>query len=227
MYQVVHEDGQVSDPMDLNALQALAEERRLNPQQMVIDAVSGRTLPAAEMLSDQIVFPETQAMVATPFSAPFSNPVVAPLPYSVPPPAMALPEPDSTLLGLRFGGYLVDFLCALPLLLLAFIPFAGLLFAPLLGLYWVSRDAFFGGQSIGKKAVGLKVVRLDGKPVDWGTSVKRNIVFAPLLLAAIPFAGVVLGSGLLGLINIVEVVMVLTTQRRIGDNIAQTVVVRA
>ncbi len=47
------------------------------------------------------------------------------------------------------------------------------------------------------------------------------------LLAAIPFAGIALGAGLLAAINLIEVVLVLTTQRRIGDNIAKTVVVRA
>lgn len=207
MFQVVSKEGQVSDPMDVRALQTLAQERRLEPQQMLIDPLSGRTLPAAEMLAGQVIFPEAQAVV--------------------PVPVRAVPEPDSSLLGLRFGGYIIDFLCSLPLLIPALIPFVGILFAPLLGLYWMSRDAFFGGQSLGKKAVGLKVVRLDGKPFDWGTSVQRNIVFVPLLLAAIPFAGAVLGSGMLGLINIVEVVLVLTTQRRIGDNIAKTVVVRA
>ena len=130
-------------------------------------------------------------------------------------------------MGARLGGYIIDVLISIPLILLAMIPFLGLLCAPLLALYWLSRDAFFGGQSLGKKAVGLKVVRLDGEPFNWGTSVQRNIVYLPLVLEAIPFGGVVIGAGLLGLINIIEIVLIVATQRRIGDNIAKTVVVRA
>ena len=207
MYQVISKEGQVSEPMNVYSLQTLAHERKLEPQQMLIDPISGRTLPAVEMLADQIVFPQREAVVAIP--------------------TQAVPQPDAALLGLRFGGYLIDSLCAIPLAIPAMIPYVGILFAPLLGLYWISRDSFFGGQSLGKKVVGLKVVRLDGKPFDWGTSVRRNIVFIPLLSVAIPGAGFILGPGLLGIINIVEIFLVLTTQRRIGDNIAQTVVVRA
>jgi uncharacterized RDD family membrane protein YckC len=37
----------------------------------------------------------------------------------------------------------------------------------------------------------------------------------------------VIGGGLIGLINLIEIILVLTTQRRIGDNIVNTVVVKA
>jgi len=213
MYQVIGKDGQVSEPLDVNALQMMAHQRLLEPQQMVIDPIADRTLPAEQMLAGQVVFPSAQPGV------------YAPVQLQVP--MQSVPVPDTSQLGLRLGGYLIDFVCSIPLLIPALIPFVGILFAPLLGLYWMSRDSFFGGQSVGKKVVGLKVVRLDGKPVDWGTSVQRNIVFAPLVLAAIPFVGAVIGGGLIGLINLIEIILVLTTQRRIGDNIANTVVVKA
>jgi uncharacterized RDD family membrane protein YckC len=213
MYQVIGKDGQVSEPMHVSALQNMVEARQLDPQQMLIDPISGQTLPAVQMLDGRVIFPPPMAVIPTPMSIPMQT--------------IQVPVPDTSLLGLRVGGYVIDLLCSIPLLIPALIPFVGILFAPLLGLYWVSRDAFFGGQSIGKKAMGLKVVRLDGKPVDWGTSVQRNIVFLPLLLTAIPGIGLVLGPTILVLINVIEILLVLTTQRRIGDNIAKTVVVKA
>ncbi len=209
MYQIIDNDGQVSEPLDVNSLQALALENKLKPQQLLLDSVTGQSLPAGDMLIGQIHFPMTS------------------ISSSVDAPVQALPQPDSSLLGLRFLGLFIDSLCALPLIVLSLIPFVGIIFAPLTTLYFISRDSFFGGQSFGKKAMGLRVVRLDGKPVDWGTSVQRNISYFSHLFAAIPWAGSILGPGVVGIVNIVEIVLVLSTQLRIGDNIAKTVVVRA
>lgn len=210
MYQIISKDGQVSEPLDVQSLQNLALENKLDPQQLLLDSVTGLTLPAEEMLTGQIRFP------IAPFSA--STTAIAPV--------RSLPQPDSSLLGLRFLSLMIDYLCALPLIVLSFIPFVGIIFAPLTTLYFISRDSFFGGRSLGKKAMGLRVVRLDGKPVVWGTSVQRNISYFSHLIAAIPIIGSIYGTGLIGLVGIVEIVLVLATQLRIGDNISQTVVVR-
>ena len=210
MYQIISKDGTASEPLDVNSLQTLALENKLDSQQPLLDSVTGQTLPAGEMLIGQVTFP---------ISAYYdSATAIAPL--------QVTPRPDSSLLGLRFLALMIDYLCALPIIVLSFIPFVGIIFAPLTTLYFISRDSFFGGRSLGKKAMGLKVVRLDGKPVVWGTSVQRNISFFSHLIAAIPFIGSIYGPGLIGLVGIVEIVLVLATQLRIGDNIAQSVVVR-
>lgn len=69
------------------------------------------------------------------------------------------------------------------------------------------------GATLGKKLMGLKVVRENGSPMDWGTSVIRNILrlidgFAFYLVGAI-------------------VVWVSKKKQRLGDMAAKTLVVRA
>lgn len=53
--------------------------------------------------------------------------------------------------------------------------------------YFVALEMFMGGQSIGKRALGLRVVSDDGRPLGFGASVLRNLVraadFLPLLYA--------------------------------------------
>ena len=69
------------------------------------------------------------------------------------------------------------------------------------------------GATLGKKLMGLKVVRENGEPMDWGASVIRNILrlidgFAFYLVGAI-------------------VVWVSKKKQRLGDMAAKTLVVRA
>lgn len=58
-----------------------------------------------------------------------------------------------------------------------------LAFAPALA-YLLLRDAipFLDGQSIGKKAMGLRAVTMEGEPLtsNWQTSALRNVAFAIL-----------------------------------------------
>ena len=127
-------------------------------------------------------------------------------------------------LGLRFCAYLIDGLVAIPLHILASIPFAGLLFAPLVSLYWLSRDAFFGGQSVGKKAMGIRVIRNDGQPFTWGTSVLRNFTAFILFFQLIPLFGF-LAVLIMIPVSLLDILIILCTQRRIGDSLANTRVV--
>jgi uncharacterized RDD family membrane protein YckC len=77
--------------------------------------------------------------------------------------------------------------------------------------YFVILEMLTGGRSLGKLAVGLRVVRLDGRPVGFGPSLVRNVV----RLADY-------GLFLLGLW------MILGTKRhqRLGDLAAGTIVIR-
>jgi uncharacterized RDD family membrane protein YckC len=163
-------------------------------------------------------------------SAPQPQPQVA---YQQPAPMMQVQNAAANypggdfLLGPRLGALLIDGACAIPLTFLAVIPFIGILGAPLLAGYWVSRDAFFGGQSIGKKVVGLRVMKPDGSPFVWADSIKRNIIYFALLLLMIPIYGLIFNGFISGPIGIVELILVLTSGQRIGDRMGGTYVVRA
>ena len=89
-------------------------------------------------------------------------------------------------------------------------------------------------QSVGKKLMGLKTVRLDGEPMDVPGSVRRNWMFALGTLAGmiawIPLLGflTVLAAGLISfLIGVYEVYLVFTDNegRRWGDTFAGTKVI--
>lgn len=131
------------------------------------------------------------------------------------------------LLGPRLGALLIDGLCAIPLVWMAIIPFIGIIGAPLLCAYWISRDSFFGGQSIGKKALGLKVIKPDGSPFTWADSVKRNLVYFGYLVLMIPWLGIILNAVVNIPLGILELILVLTGGQRLGDKQGGTYVVRA
>lgn len=78
--------------------------------------------------------------------------------------------------------------------------------------YPVLCEVYFKGQTLGKRALGLEVVRADGLPVGWRESTLRN-----LLLVA-DFLPMVYITGLLSM-------MLDTRFRRIGDIVAGTLVV--
>jgi len=81
-------------------------------------------------------------------------------------------------------------------------------------LYITFRDGLFGGQSIGKKILGIRVVHMDGRPISYIDSSFRNVLFIIYLL--IPAA------------IVVEAVAAYRNpeRRRLGDRIAKTCVVQ-
>lgn len=93
---------------------------------------------------------------------------------------------------------------ALPLLALAV--FAGEWFYP------VAFEVWNRGQTLGKKAVGLQVVRSDGTRVDGSTSLLRNLLLAADWLP---------GTYAFGLVSM----LVSRDFRRIGDHAAGTLVI--
>lgn len=87
-----------------------------------------------------------------------------------------------------------------------------LLFATMF-LYDPVFEALGSGRSPGKRWTGLRVVRLDGGPVGWGSAAVRG---------ALRIVDLLPGTYLVGLVS------VLATQRnqRVGDLVAGTIVVR-
>ncbi|UOO82311.1 RDD family protein [Uruburuella testudinis] len=107
-------------------------------------------------------------------------------------------------------------------------------------LWWMSRD----GQSIGKKIMGIRVVRTDGRnPGFWGTVLMREMVYNLLVVVVSTAAGYLAvlfaGSGMEtadSIANIISIVFMLVCvvmlfnrskdRRTIQDYLANTVVVR-
>jgi uncharacterized RDD family membrane protein YckC len=79
--------------------------------------------------------------------------------------------------------------------------------------FWATR-----AQSIGKMALGIKIVQIDGERATWGRIVGLRIM--PMqVLSWIPFIG--------GLISLVDVLFIFRSNRRcIHDEIARTKVIR-
>jgi uncharacterized RDD family membrane protein YckC len=81
-------------------------------------------------------------------------------------------------------------------------------------LYITFRDGLFGGQSVGKKILGIRVVHMDGRPISYIDSSFRNVLFIIYLL--IPAAIVI--EALAAYMH--------PERRRLGDRIAKTCVVQ-
>lgn len=127
---------------------------------------------------------------------------------------------------IRVAGYLIDVLPTLLVVVFAWIPIAGLIFAGLILIpYWLLRD--ITGASLGKLLLGLKVVARDGQPASTGARMLRNL---PLILAPtcmlIPLLGYVFAGPLALIVILVEGIMLLTQGVRLGDRLAGTTVVR-
>jgi len=92
--------------------------------------------------------------------------------------------------------------------------------------YFLARDAIFGGQSIGKRVMGLKVVAADGGPINFARSAVRNIIYVSFLVLAIPVLGLVLNTFISGPLGLIEILSVIFTGKRIGDHIGGTYVTK-
>jgi uncharacterized RDD family membrane protein YckC len=79
--------------------------------------------------------------------------------------------------------------------------------------YFIFFEALWNGQTPGKKALGIRVVRDGGYPMDWGASFVRNLIRV--------------GETILGFYAVSVIVAILSPQnKRIGDLAAGTIVVR-
>jgi uncharacterized RDD family membrane protein YckC len=118
-------------------------------------------------------------------------------------------EPLQRIAAVIIDGILINLLSVL----LFILPFGDYLIFTFQLLYWLVRDAlpFWGGKSMGKKLIGIRVVREgDSSPItdDYGTSLVRNVpLFIPLF-------------------QIIDALMVFSEDRkRFGDRWAKTLVI--
>lgn len=84
-------------------------------------------------------------------------------------------------------------------------------------VYIVFRDGLFGGQSVGKKILGIRVVHMDGRPISYVDSSFRNVLFIFYPIYALTAAVIVVEA----LVSLRD-----PQRRRLGDRIAKTCVVR-
>lgn len=83
------------------------------------------------------------------------------------------------------------------------------------------------GQTLGKMAVGIKVIRTDGQPMDLMTAATRHSPSIALrVLGIIPIVGIITGLGLI-VLAIVNCVMVFSNGESVYDKIGKTMVVSA
>lgn len=113
-------------------------------------------------------------------------------------------------------NYLIDFL---------------LLFLPVLA-YQMTFEIFFNGQTLGKRATGIKIIDSDGQEPTWGQYVIRWVLsfgnyfiyIVPFILIRSPFSIV-----FIAIFYVPDAVFILATKRsqRVGDLAAGTVVIDA
>ena len=109
----------------------------------------------------------------------------------------------------RWRRLLADFIDVLPLILLFWFPIVDVLLA----VYYLTRDALpmLGGQSLGKKLLGIRVLKQDSLETTRG---EFGIVFLRTFPAILP------------ILNIVDAIYIFSKSRqRIGDRWAKTIVV--
>ncbi|MEW6208047.1 MAG: RDD family protein [Acidobacteriota bacterium] len=128
--------------------------------------------------------------------------------------------------GTRFLGLLIDGIPALFASMFFWFPLFGpIIYGLLAGAYVLLRD--IKGASLGKMAMGTRVFSKSGGEADTQSLIMRNLpLAAPYALLLIPFAGWLIFSPLAFVVGIVEVVMYFTQGERLGDKIANTVVLK-
>lgn len=132
-------------------------------------------------------------------------------------------------LGSRAAAYLIDYAIQIAFVLVMFFAltrlawsntsayvavgvFAFVYFVTVIG-YFVVFETFDGGRSIGKRAIGIQVTRADGAPVNFRSSLVRNLM---RILYAI------------SVFYVVDAILIAATgkHQRLGDLLAGTIVVR-
>jgi uncharacterized RDD family membrane protein YckC len=80
--------------------------------------------------------------------------------------------------------------------------------------YFIILESSWNGQTLGKKLVGIRVVREDGSPIDVQEAVLRNLL---RIIDALPF------------LYLLGIILIWTSDKkqRLGDRVAKTVVVGA
>jgi RDD family len=123
----------------------------------------------------------------------------------------------------RFGAGMIDCLISFVFVAIGVIPGIGFIAAALDSLFWLLRD--IKGASPGKSMLGLEVRTMGGGVPGKGALMLRNLPFAPLIIQAIPVVGNLI-LPIIGFVILLEAFLVLITDRRLGDYLAGTKVMK-
>jgi uncharacterized RDD family membrane protein YckC len=123
--------------------------------------------------------------------------------------------PGTVLTAVSNGGAL-----GIVLLVVGFLAY--MLFALLYAAFFMRRDGRRNGQTLGKQWVGIRVIRTDGRPFDWGSALLRELVIKNLLFG-------VVGGAFASVPTLLDVLWPLwdDENRALHDMLASTRVVRS
>lgn len=91
---------------------------------------------------------------------------------------VVLVAPGTALTAVSNGG-------ALGIVLLIVGVLVYVLLSLLYAAYFMQRDGEHNGQTLGKQWVGIRVIRIDGRPFDWGSALLRELVVKNLLFGVV------------------------------------------
>ncbi len=139
--------------------------------------------------------------------------------YQMPPmqqqaPAMAYVGVGSRFLALLIDGIILGIVVGIieALLIRVSPALAGGLVAIITVAYFFILEAT-QGATLGKRVLGLRIVRMDGSPIGWSESIIRNLLR--------------IVDGLFGYLVGAIIIWNSPLKQRLGDKVAQTVVIRA
>ena len=124
-------------------------------------------------------------------------------------------------IGLRFVAFLLDFVFLIILYVIITLVFSlanshlllGIISTLLLFFFNLSFELAFNGQSLGKKIVGIKIIKLDGKELTFSDLLSRwSLRFIDIYFSFGAIAFLTIGSSPYG--------------QRLGDKIANTTVIK-
>lgn len=104
---------------------------------------------------------------------------------------------------IRLGSIIIDGLLLIPLYLICMLlgvsDIGKEIFVNIINfMYYLIIPVIWSGFTVGKRAVGIKIVRIDGKKVGIGTTIKRYIL-ASLVYAVTLGIAIIISSFMIGL----------------------------
>ena len=125
--------------------------------------------------------------------------------------------------GARLIAALIDFVIGAVLVAIGLVPGVNILASLIDTAFWLLRD--INGASPGKAIMGLEVKTQGGRTPTKFALMLRNLPFAPLIIQIIPVIGNII-LPIVGLIAFIELILILVSDRRIGDYLAGTKVMK-
>jgi uncharacterized RDD family membrane protein YckC len=232
MFQVIDRAGQTHGPVSIDVLRQWVAENRLTPDMTLVDPATGQSGPAGTTFAHLGLFPPAPAGGPAPVAQfPGANPQFG---FQGSEESGKMPK-----FGLRFVGFFIDLVIGTGTIGLfetwkaflfsafnvSWMNYANYALGTLAALFFITRDSWFKGQSIGKRIAKSKVVDSMGQKATMLQSAMRNAPFAFLIFVTIPYVGPYFAVWVFLIAMVADLFLVLTTGKRLGDSLARTSVV--